>query len=101
MLKEVVPGLSRVGVLRNLGGPLADTAFKEYETLAPTLKIRLQSLGVRGPNPDLEGQINDELVDLFNWLKQRGDLETASRLAPIVDSLTRMLIQIAEKKLQP
>ena len=46
-------------------------------------------------------RINDELVDLCNWLKQRGDLETASRLAPIVDSLTRMLIQIAEKKLQP
>jgi hypothetical protein len=46
-------------------------------------------------------QINDELVYLCNWLKQRGDLETASRLAPIVDSLTRVLIQIAEKKLQP
>ena len=46
-------------------------------------------------------QINDELVGLFNWLKQGGDLETASRLAPIVDSLTRLLIQIAEKKLQP
>jgi len=43
-------------------------------------------------------QINDELVGLFNWLKH---LETASRLAPIVDSLTRLLIQIAEKKLQP
>jgi hypothetical protein len=37
-------------------------------------------------------QINDELVDLCNWLKQRGDLETVSRLAPIVDSLTRVLI---------
>jgi ABC-type uncharacterized transport system substrate-binding protein len=55
LLKEVVPEISRVGVLRNLGGPLADIAFKEYETLAPTLKIQLQPLGVRGPNPDLEG----------------------------------------------
>jgi hypothetical protein len=45
-------------------------------------------------------RINDELVDLCNWLKQRGDLETASRLMPIVDNLTRELIQIAEKKLQ-
>ena len=34
-------------------------------------------------------QINDELVDLCNWLKQRGDLETASRLAPIVVWLFR------------
>jgi ABC-type uncharacterized transport system substrate-binding protein len=55
LLKEVVPEISRVGVLRNLGGPLADIAFKEYETLAPILKIQLQPLGVRGPNPDLEG----------------------------------------------
>jgi hypothetical protein len=46
-------------------------------------------------------RINDELVDLCKWLKQRRDLETASRLTPIVDSLTRMLIQIAQKKLQP
>jgi hypothetical protein len=44
--------------------------------------------------------INDELVDLLNWLKQRGEAETVLRLAPIVDSLTRVLIQIAEKKLQ-
>ena len=29
--------------------------FKEYETVARGLKIQLQSLEVRGPNPDLEG----------------------------------------------
>jgi hypothetical protein len=45
-------------------------------------------------------RINDELVDLLNWLKQRGEAETVLRLAPIVDSLTRLLIQIAENKLQ-
>jgi hypothetical protein len=46
-------------------------------------------------------QINDELVDLCKWVKERGNVETASRLAPIVNSLTRLLIQIVEKKLQP
>ena len=30
-------------------------AFKEYEAAARALKIQLQSLEVRGPNPDLEG----------------------------------------------
>jgi hypothetical protein len=30
--------------------------------------------------------INDELVNLCNSLKQSGDLETASRLTPLVDS---------------
>jgi hypothetical protein len=29
--------------------------LKEYETAARALKIQLQSLGVRGPNADLEG----------------------------------------------
>jgi putative ABC transport system substrate-binding protein len=55
LLKEVVPGMSRVGVLRYPDGPFAGIAFKEYESAAPALKIQLQSLEVRGPNPDLEG----------------------------------------------
>jgi putative ABC transport system substrate-binding protein len=55
LLKEVVPEISRVGVLRSLDGPRADIAFKEYESVAPTLKIQLQSLELRGSNPDLEG----------------------------------------------
>ena len=29
--------------------------FKEYEAAARALKIQLQSLEVRGPNPDFEG----------------------------------------------
>ena len=55
LLKEVVPGMSRVGVLQITEGPFAGIAFKEYESAAPVLKIQLQSLEVRGPNPDLEG----------------------------------------------
>ena len=52
LLKEVVPRLSRVGVLRN---PDEQTpAFKEYETAARVLKIQLQSIDVSGLNPDLE-----------------------------------------------
>jgi putative ABC transport system substrate-binding protein len=35
------------------GGPAI--AFKEYEAAAGGLKIQLQSLAVRGPNPDFEG----------------------------------------------
>ena len=41
---------------------------------------------------------SEDLVHLCNWLKQRADMESASRLIPIVDRLTRLLIQIAEKK---
>jgi putative tryptophan/tyrosine transport system substrate-binding protein len=54
LLKEVVPGISRVGVLWE-ASPGGTIGFKEYEAAAPALKIQLQSLEVRGPNPDLEG----------------------------------------------
>jgi putative ABC transport system substrate-binding protein len=55
LLKEAVPGISRVGVLWNADNSRAALAFKEYEAAASALKIPLQSLEVRGPNPDLEG----------------------------------------------
>jgi putative tryptophan/tyrosine transport system substrate-binding protein len=55
LLKEVVPGLSRVGVLSGNPGSLGHAPIKkEYETAALALKIPLQFLEVRGPNPDLE-----------------------------------------------
>jgi len=54
LLKEAVPALSRVGVLwENAPGPAI--GFKEYEATARALKVQLQSLDVRGPNPDFEG----------------------------------------------
>jgi putative tryptophan/tyrosine transport system substrate-binding protein len=54
LLKEVVPTTPRVGVLFQAGSTSGDIHFKEYETAARALKIELQSLGVRGQNPDLE-----------------------------------------------
>jgi putative ABC transport system substrate-binding protein len=57
LLTEAVPRLSRVGVLWNSDEQIASSGgfFKEYETAARALKIELQSLEVRGPNPDLQG----------------------------------------------
>jgi putative tryptophan/tyrosine transport system substrate-binding protein len=52
LLKEVVPGISRVGMLWDADG--SSIGVKGYEAQAPTLKIQLQSLEVRGPNPDFE-----------------------------------------------
>jgi putative tryptophan/tyrosine transport system substrate-binding protein len=53
LLKEVVPGISRVGVLDDADATLK--AFKDYQAAGRALKIQLQSLEIRGPNPDLEG----------------------------------------------
>jgi putative ABC transport system substrate-binding protein len=50
LFKEAVPGISRVGILAAQGF----TGLKDYESAARTLKIQLQYLEVRGPNPDLE-----------------------------------------------
>jgi putative tryptophan/tyrosine transport system substrate-binding protein len=55
LFKEVVPGISHIGMLRDADDPSAALGFKEYETVARALKVQLQSLEVRGPNPDLEG----------------------------------------------
>ena len=53
LLKEVVPKASRVGILWDANAPGPTIAYKEYEAVAHALKIPLQSLEVRGPNPDL------------------------------------------------
>jgi len=55
LLNEVVPGKPRVGILWDANAPGPAIAFKEYEAAARALSIQLQSLEVRGPNPDLEG----------------------------------------------
>jgi len=53
LLKEVIPTISRVGVLLPDSVP-AGIRFKEYEAAARALKILLQSLEVRRQNPDFE-----------------------------------------------
>jgi putative ABC transport system substrate-binding protein len=58
LIKEVVPATSRVGVLWSTTDGLR-TTFQNYEAAARALKIPLQSLEVRGPNPDLEGAFRD------------------------------------------
>jgi hypothetical protein len=54
LLKEAVPGISRVGVLGEASASVAAIAFKDYEAAARALKMQFLSLEVRGPNPDYE-----------------------------------------------
>ncbi len=53
LLKEAVPGISRVGAILNAAQSRDD--FKWYEAPARALKIQLQLHEVRAPNPDFEG----------------------------------------------
>jgi putative ABC transport system substrate-binding protein len=59
LLKEAVPGISRVGVLWVANPVATGNALEYYDAAARALKIPLQSLQVRGPNPDLEGAYRD------------------------------------------
>ena len=53
-LKELLPKMSRLGVLWDVEGPGPAVAFKEYKEAALAFKLELRSLEVRGPNPDFE-----------------------------------------------
>jgi putative ABC transport system substrate-binding protein len=53
LLKEVLPQVSRVGVLWNAANPYSALVFKETELAAPIFGVRLQSIEVRSPN-DIE-----------------------------------------------
>src|SRR3989454_497288 len=50
LLKEVVPGVSRVAVLWNAANPYAVLNMRETEAAAQTLGVQVQSLEVRGPD---------------------------------------------------
>ena len=43
---------------------------------------------------------NDELLQVCKWLNDKRDMETSSRLIPLVDDLTHILIEAGKNKLQ-
>lgn len=57
LLKELLPKLSRIGILWDVDGPGPAVAFKEYNKAAAAFKLEIRSLGVRGPTPDLTGAV--------------------------------------------
>jgi putative ABC transport system substrate-binding protein len=97
LLRDAVPGISRVGVLWDVDNQGAAISFKEYEATARALQIPLQSLEVRGPNPDLEGAFQaaakgrvNALITVRNSMLSRNakriaDLAIKSRLPSMSD----------------
>jgi putative tryptophan/tyrosine transport system substrate-binding protein len=69
LLKEVVPKLSRVGILWDpvpAGEP--SITLENYKAAALALKVQLQSLEVHGPNPDLDGAFQTAATRRVNAL---------------------------------
>ena len=97
LLKELLPKMSRVGVLWDADGPGPAIAFKEYTAAARAFKLELRSLEVRGPTPDLSGAFQvaktarlDALIVVGNPLmgqhtKQVFELATKNRLPSMTE----------------
>jgi len=97
LLKDVLPALTRVGILWDAGNESAGVGFKAYETAARALQLQLQSLEVRGPNPDFDGAFQaavkgraQGLVVILNPLtrnfaKQIADLAIKNRLGSLYE----------------
>ena len=94
LLKDLVPGLSRVAVLWNSTNPYDKSVFEETEEAARTLRIEVQSLAVKSPadfatvfglakqkRPDALFTIDDPLT--LTELKQIVDFAAANRLPAI------------------
>jgi len=62
LLQEIVPRISRIGVLSVEDNSGMSNALKEYEAAARAQKISLQSIKVHGPNPDLEGAFRQAAI---------------------------------------
>jgi ABC-type uncharacterized transport system substrate-binding protein len=58
LLKEIVPNLSRVGILQAADATTAASDFKRYEAEARGLKLQLKAIEVLPPNPDFQSEFN-------------------------------------------
>jgi putative ABC transport system substrate-binding protein len=98
LLKEVVPRMSRVGVLWNADRESPGGGFKGYEAAALALKIPLLSLGITGPNPDFERAFqmatkerSNALITVTNFMfsgyrKQIANLAIKNRLPSMYEN---------------
>jgi ABC-type uncharacterized transport system substrate-binding protein len=100
LVKEVVPRISRLAVLRDADAEGAAKSLREYEAVALSLKVPVQSLEVRGPNLDLAGAfqaavkgrasalITITTSPLFRRPKQIAELAIKSRLPSMFEGST-------------
>jgi putative ABC transport system substrate-binding protein len=99
LLKELIPGISRVGIFWDVQAEGPSISFKEYQAAARALTIELLSLDVRGPEPDVEGAFQSAvkgrasaLIAIGNSLlnrrrKQIADYAIKHRLPSMYDSI--------------
>ena len=92
LLKEVVPGLSRLSVLGHLTNPAHQVALKEIEAAASVLRVKIQPVGAPGV---------DELEGAFSTIigQRPGGLLVIP--SPIFDAQQRRIADFATKSRLP
>ena len=84
LLKEAIPKLSRVAVLRNPGMLGSAEALKDAELAAQSLGLKIQALEIRGPN-DLDGIFQGAKKGSVGALMTIGDPVTFTHRKRVAD----------------
>jgi putative tryptophan/tyrosine transport system substrate-binding protein len=84
LIREVVPGVSRVAALFNMSNPNDALQWKEMESAAPSLRLQLQLLDVRKPG-DFAGAFDAAVKQRAGALVVGIDALTWANHRPIVD----------------
>jgi len=88
LLKEAIPELSRVAVIRNSGMSGTEGALKDVELAAQSLRLRIHALEISGPN-DLEG--------IFQVVKKGGARALMTIGDPVTFTHRKRVIDLAIK----
>jgi putative ABC transport system substrate-binding protein len=92
LLKEVVPKLSRVGVLGGPDSPGNSRQIKEIELASRTLGVRLQPVNVRGPN---------DMYDAFSKMTKERVGAVMTLIHPMFTPILGQIAELAVKNRLP
>ena len=83
LLKDAVPGVSRIGILSGSGDVRSNV--QDYEAAGRAFKMTLLPLNLTGPKPDVEGTFQAAVKAAANALIVNRDAVTASYLKQIAE----------------
>src|SRR5215510_3319966 len=89
LLKEVLPNVTRIGVLRNPANPAQEPIWKEIQAAAQQLRLQLQSLEVRSSN-DLDSAFEAALRERSQALITSPE--------PLINAHMKRIVDFATKK---
>jgi putative ABC transport system substrate-binding protein len=92
LLKEVVPNVTRVGVLRNPANPAQEPIWKEIQAGAQELRLQLQSLEVRSSN-DLDSAFEAAIRERVQALITTPE--------PLINAHMKRIVDFASKNRLP